>query len=342
MDWSKGFSSRYYISVVDKKTWRDIERIEILSGTVKRSYSDLRESADISCVEYPADTEQIIRVWLDARQEGESSHTPIFTGLATSPGRNINGRSETNTLECYSILKIAQDVLLPRGWYAPASANSGVLIKNLLSVIGLPENMLHISENSPALKDAIIAEQGENNLSMVDKLLDAMSTTEMTWRLRLTGLGEIYIEPIPKEPVAILNSLDNDVLELSVTVTHDWYACPNVYRAISGDTSAIARDDSVDSPLSTINRGREVWYEDTSCFLNEEETLADYAKRKLKEAQQVSYNISYTRRFDPDIRIEDLITINYPEQKISGNFLVTSQSIELTYGGKTSEEAVRI
>lgn len=119
MDWYKGFSSSYYISVLDRSTWRDLRRIEITGGTIKREDSELRESADIDCVNYSETTEQIIRVWLDARQNGGSSHIPLFTGLATSPGKTINGRLVTNTIECYSVLKIAQDMLLPRGWYAP-------------------------------------------------------------------------------------------------------------------------------------------------------------------------------------------------------------------------------
>ena len=334
MDWSKGFSANYYITVVDRNSWRDIDRIEITGGTVKRSYSDLRESADINCVEYDSTTEQIIRVWLDAKQEGDSSHTPIFTGIATSPGRNINGRLETNTLQCYSILKIAQDILLPGGWYAPASANGGAIIRRLLSVTGAP---IDIAENSPGLKSAIIAEQGENNLSMVEKILGAMN-----WRLKLTGRGEIIIEPISHDPVDRFDPIENDVVELSLSITNDWYGCPNVYRAVSDDAVAIARDDSPDSPFSTVNRGREIWYEETSCYLNENETLSDYARRMLKDAQQVAYNISYARRFDPNIRVEDVVSINYPEQNISGNFLITDQSIELSHGARISEEAVKV
>ena len=338
MDWSKGFSASYYLSVVDRNSWRDGDRINITGGTIKRTYGDLRESADIDCVNYEyLDSEQIIRVWLDARQEGSSSHTPIFTGVASSPGRNINGRLETNTLQCYSILKIAQDVLLPRGWYAPADANGASLIKSLLSVIGLPNDMLHITENSNTLKTSIIAEEGENHLSMVDKILYAMN-----WRMSLNGKGEITIEPITYDPVVIFSSLDNDVIETSLSVTYDWYNCPNVYRAVVDDISAVAIDDSPDSPYSTVNRGREIWYEDINCYLNENESLSDYARRKLKESQRVSYILSYIRRFDPSVRVDDVVTINYPEQKIFGNYLVTDQTIQLTHGGETTEEAMKI
>ena len=52
MDWTKGFSSRYYISIVDKDTWRDVRRIEITGGTIKRSLNSLQQSADLNVVNY--------------------------------------------------------------------------------------------------------------------------------------------------------------------------------------------------------------------------------------------------------------------------------------------------
>ena len=161
MDWKKGFSAKYYISILDRDTWRDLRMIEITGGTIKREDSDLRESADIDCVNYDETGEQIIRVWLDTLQNGESSHTPLFTGIATSPKRDINGHLATNVLQCYSVLKIVQDILLPRGWYAPSGINGEDLIRDLLSVLPID---ISIAENSPGLKSAIIAEEGENRL----------------------------------------------------------------------------------------------------------------------------------------------------------------------------------
>lgn len=339
IDWSKGFSARYYISVLDKTTWRDLKRLEITGGTVKREDSELRESADIDCINYSETTEQYVRVWLDAKQNGDSSHIPLFTGIATSPGKTINGRLVTNTLECYSVLKIAQDMLLQRGWYAPKGINGGDLIRDLLSVIPVD---IFIAENSPGLDSAIIAEDGENRLSMADKILSAMTTDGMNWRMTLDGYGNIYIGPYSKDPVATFDSLNNDVLEPTLSVEYDWYECPNVYRAVLDDGYAVARDDDPDSPLSVQNRGREVWLEDSSAYLQENETLAEYAERMLKLAQQTSTSISYDRRFDPSVYISDVVRLNYPAQRINGLFLVTSQTITLGYNAKTSEEVIQI
>lgn len=339
MDWNIGYSASYYVTVVDRKTWRDTSRIEITGGTIKREDSDLRESADVDCVNYPYNDEQIIRVWLDTKQEGSSSHTALFTGLATSPGKSINGRLVTNTLQCYSILKIAQDMLLDRGWYAPKGINGGDLIRELLSVLPVD---VDIAENSPGLDSAILAEDGENRLSMTDKILNAMVTDGMSWRMIIDGEGNIHIKPYSKDPVSMFDSIQNDMLEPSLNVEYDWYNCPNVYRAVLDDSYAIARDDDPDSPLSTVTRGREVWVEDSSVNLSDNQTLAEYAREALKVAQRVSTSVSYERRFDPGVYVSDVVRLNYPEQGITGLYLVTSQSITLGYSAKTSEEVVKV
>ena len=126
MDWNKGFEAKYYCSFVDKGTWRDLDRFEITGGQVTHSNSELLESADIETSNY-IQGERWIRLWLYARQNGATEHIPMFTGLATSPSDDVDGNLVSNSLECYSVLKPLKDVLLPRGWYAPAGSGESLL-----------------------------------------------------------------------------------------------------------------------------------------------------------------------------------------------------------------------
>jgi len=337
MDWSKGYEARYYLSILDKETMRDMDKLELVSGSISRSLTDLRESASFDCVRYPFNNEEkYIRVWLDTVQDGSSGHTPLFTGIATSPKDKYSGNLRTNTVEMYSVLKIAEDVLLSRGWYAPVDANGAKLVKTLLSIINV-DIFIEETETQPILSQSIIAEQNENHRSMADKILSAIN-----WRLKLDGYGNIYLGPLNKNPKIIFSSNENDVLETSVDVSYDWYSAPNILRATIDDTSAIARDDDPKSPLSIINRGREVWFEDSDVNLNANETLAEYAQRMLKEYQQVATNISYDRRYWPNVYPGDVVNLNYPAQNISGDFLVSSQSITLGPNAKTSEEVIKL
>lgn len=334
MNWNKGFSAKYYATFVDTTTWRDTDKFDITGGSIKRSDSGLMQSADIECVNYSEERERWVRVYMDSRQDGESSHEPIFTGLAINPQRDIDGNLVNNSLECYSVLKAADDVLLPIGYYVLAGTDGGRIIKELLKATPAP---VEVDENAPLLAQSIIAEDGETHLSMAQKVLNAIN-----WRIRILGDGTIRVCKPASELSATFDPLNNDCIKPQIKAANDWYSCPNVFRAVTGDTSAVARDDSEDSPLSTVNRGREVWAQELNCTLNSGETLAEYALRRLKEKQQHYIETSYERRFHPDVHPTDAIALHYPAQKIDGIFYVSSQTISLSYGAETNEEVIQI
>lgn len=339
MDWRKGYTAHYYLSFVDIDTWRDTTKLNLTGGSIRTELTGLRTSADVDCVRYGETAERLIRIWLDADQIGsDDGHVALFTGYATYPDRKINGRMETETLQCYSVLLPASDVYLPRGWYAPIDINTGTLIKTLLrptrTVVDIDEQ---INQNDAVLTRSVIAESGETNLSMVEKLLDIMA-----WRMWIDGMGVVHIAKYDKEPVAVFDSVLNDILKPELTVNYDWFNCPNVLRVIMDEQSAVAYDRNSETPMSIENRGREVWYEEENVNLNTGESLEEYAERRLKELQRVSTNISYTRRFNPDIFPTDIVRLNYPGQNVTGLFMVTSQSITLGFNAETSEEVVKV
>lgn len=331
IDWSKGFTASYHASFVDPGTWRDMERIEITEGSISRQDSELRQSADMTCTSFDGSKERWVRIWLDARQGGASDHVALFTGLATNPDRDIKGWREEHKVACLSVLQPAKDRLLERGWYAPTDTPAKSLITDLLSVTPAP---VSFASELPRLKSAIVSEDGETSMSMTEKILQAVGC-----RMRIDGQGEIVITDEAASSVAFFSATENDSIEPEITVTRDWYEVPNVFRAVDGDTVAIARDDSEDSPYSTYNRGREVWAEEISPKYNEGETLAEYALRQLQAAQKVTTTVKYDRRYDPDIYPSDIIELKYPGQGIQGLYRIVSQSIELGYGCKTTEEA---
>lgn len=330
MDWQKGFSASYYATFVDKATWRDLERFEITEGSISYNTEELRCSATVGAVGYEQGTENVIRVYLDARQTGDAVLVPLFTGYATSPSQLFNGRLETNSLDVYSVLTPVKDVLLPRGWYAAAEIPGGDLIKKLLEPTPAP---VSITDDSPALKEAIIAEDSETNLSMIEKILVAMD-----WRMRVGGDGTIQLLPNATEAEVTFDPLDNDAIEPEIEVTYDWYQCPNCMRAISGDLTAVAKDENEDSIFSIPRRGREVWMEDTDADLNEGETIEAYALRRLKEEQSVATQAKYKRRFHSELSVSDLVRLHYPEQGLDGLYKITSMSMELGYGCSVDEE----
>lgn len=334
MNWNNGFTSSFYVTVVDRDSWEDTDRIEIMDGKVNRSSDDLMQSADFTCRDFPVNQELLVRIYCDAIQSGESVHEAIFTGFATLPQREYEGRLKEHPVKCCSLLQAAEDVLLPVGWYAPIGIDGAQLVKRLLGVTGAP---IEVAEGSTPLSAAIISEDKENHLSMSLKILKAIG-----WRLRISGYGRIEVCPMAQTPVAQYDPFTADGIKPRISVSDDWYKCPNVFRAISGDSVAVARDDSPDSALSTVSRGREVWESESSCDFAENESIAHYAMRRLNELQKVAFTVKYDRRYNPRIAVGDLIWLNYPEQDVVGVFESVSQSVDLSPGMETAEEVQKV
>lgn len=335
-DWTVGYTSSYHGRIVDEVTWADRERFEILSGSVQRnSDNDLKESATISCTDFETDREYWIRVYLDGIQADDKVHIPIFTGLASSPSYNINGTKVTRELQCYSVLKPAEDVYLPPGWFVLKDSDAVSEILKLLQVT--PATKIVESSLRPTLDKTLVSESGETNLSMVLTLLKAIK-----WRLQINGHGDITLSPQSLDPVYRLDTDDNDIIEVNISVNNDWFKCPNVFRAVQDDIVAIAKDErkKEDSKFSIEARGREIWMEESFGTLSNDETVAEYAQRRLQEEQEsAAMTVSYTRRYLPDVTIDDTVNLHLPAQGIQGDFQILSQSIDLKYSAKTKEEA---
>lgn len=336
MDWNSGFSALYELNRVNPVSWLDAGFYDLTGGTITKKNSDLIESANINTTN-PIN-ECWVRVYLKARQTGAVAKVPLFTGLAMTPKRDIDGVRENYNVDCYSVLKPASDTLTTRGYYVPAGAVGAEIAADLLSIGPAP---ITIEEHSPTLIDAIVSEDSDTNLTMARKVLDAIG-----WRIRITGDGVIHICSPAINSNALYNAYDHDSIEPQVTDTDDWFSCPNCLRVVSGKTYVEVKDEDPTSNLSIAARKAkrggtgEIWKQENASSLGSNESLSEYAFRKLKEAQSHAREISYKRRFNPDITVSDVVTLHYPRQGIDGNFRITEQTITLGYGASTSEKVV--
>ena len=323
MNWIEGYSAYFNLKIVDPVSWKDTDTIDVTGGTVTKSTDGLMESADIDMTQNIG--EAIVRVYVYARQDDDGDRAAIFTGFLQTPGTDWDGTRESHRGVCYSVLKPAADILLPRGWYAAKGATAAGIVQDLLDIIA----PVTVEGDSPKLTQHIVAESNETNLSMAQKILKSIG-----WRLRITGDGEIIICPTPERAIERFDTRTNDIIELKVTDEQDLYSCPNVFRASANNESVVAYDES-----SIERRGREIWAQEENCATNDGESLTEYAQRRLLELQAPARKVKYSRRFLPDIVPGDMVEINLPAQNVAGSFLIKRQQITLGYNALTSEEA---
>lgn len=338
MDWNSGYSALYELHRVDPVSWLDTGSLDFMSGRINRSDSDLIESADLRMKEQIR--EGWIRVYLKARQTTGGERVAVFTGLAMTPQRDLDGTRVSFPTECYSVLKPAEDTLTPRGYYIPAGTPGPQIAAELLSVGPAP---VVYDGGGPALLDAIVTEDADTHLSVAKMILDAIG-----WRIRIDGDGTIRVCPTATESAARYDALEHDAIDPRITDSDDWYDCPNCIRVVLGDRYAEAKDEDPDSDLSVNARkaGRggtgEIWIQDTASAIGVGESLSEYAVRKLKDAQAHARELKYTRRYNPDLTIGDVVTLHYPKVGIEGDFRITSQTLTLGHAIRTEERVVSV
>ena len=143
------------------------------------------------------------------------------------------------------------------------------------------------------------------------------------------------------------NDDNSSILYPDFDMEHDLYGIPNVVEVIysSGRDNYYAKvvNDDIDSPISTVNRGREIVYRVTDPDLIGDPTenqIQEYADNLLRALSSIEYTVSYKHGYCP-VRVGDCIRLNYARAGINNiKAKVISQSIECVPGCPVTEKAV--
>ena len=332
MDWNQGYTATFRLYSVNQSTWGDGDEIENLvsASVTKDNESSLIEDASISIDGEPI--KGYVRLVLEAKNTSGMAKVNLGTFLVTSPKRSINGLLTTIDLECYSVLKPADDKLLPPGWYFPEGgdpiAGASELLSNCLKCPVEP------AESDIRTDQVKIAENNETALSMAKYLLE-----DTDWFIYIDGRGCVSIKKKPDNIVKMFDAYENDVLMPNITDESDIFDIPNILRVTdsSGNYETIYNNDE-QSDTSIEKLGWEKWSSE-QLSLDYGETLLGKGGERMEELSKTTRKINYSREFDPDVKLNDVALYMLPKQRIVGTFRIISQSLSIENGIKVSEIA---
>ena len=332
MDWNQGYTATFRLYSVNQSTWGDGDEIENLvsASVTKDNESSLIEDASISIDGEPI--KGYVRLVLEAKNTSGMAKVNLGTFLVTSPKRSINGVLTTIDLECYSVLKPADDKLLPPGWYFPEGgdpiAGASELLSNCLKCPVEP------AESDIRTDQVKIAESNETALSMAKYLLE-----DTNWFIYIDGRGCVSIKKKPDNIVKMFDAYENDVLMPNITDESDIFDIPNILRVTdnSGNYETIYNNDE-QSDTSIEKLGWEKWSSE-QLSLDYGETLLGKGGERMEELSKTTRKINYSREFDPDVKLNDVALYMLPKQRIIGTFRIMSQSLSIEKGIKVSERA---
>lgn len=344
IDWLSSMQQTFEYYTVDPNTWKDVKRIEnVRSCTIDRdSEAETLGSATINMSE--AIDECYIRVYLVAIQNGKTYKEPLGTFLVQTPSWNFDGKTREISVDAYTPLLELKENLPPIGY----SLLEGDNVMNTAYRLCRERVRAPVIEavNDKTLYDDFVANADDTWLTFLRDLID-----NAKYVFDLDELGRVIFLPVQEtaslQPVWTYTDDNSSILYPDISLDRDLYGIPNVVEVVysSGKDNYYAKvvNDNPNSPISTVNRGREIVRRITNPSLYGDPTenqTKEYAERLLRELSTLECTVTYSHGYCP-VRVNDCVRLNYTRSGLSGvKAKVISQSIDCSAGCKVTETAV--
>lgn len=344
INWSASMKQDFEFYIVDPVTWKDSKRLDNVTkcGIDRDSSHETLGSASISCTETMG--ECYIRAYLVVNQNGVTEKVPLGTFLVQTPSKNFDGKKEEISMDAYTPLIELKGVMPPIG-YALLKDENVMDVSSRLCRENMRPPVVH-TKSDQILATDFVSNLDDTWLSYISDLIACAK-----YKFGLDEMSRIIFVPDQDlgamQPVWTYDDGNSSILYPSITDEHDLYGIPNVVEVVySTGTgymfSRIVNDDK-NSPVSTVNRGREVTHrvsDPNFPGMPTQEYIDEYATTLLRDLSSLEHTITYKHGYCP-VRIGDCVILNYEKAGIKNvKAKVISQHISCETGCPVEETAV--
>lgn len=343
-DWTASMQQTFEYYIVNPTTWKDNEPItNVISTTINRDAdAETLGSASFDITELVG--ECYIRVYIVINQNGMEWKFPLGTFLVQTPSSSFDGKIRRVTMDAYTPLLELKENLPPIGYFTAKDEN--ILATAVKLIDEHARAPIVITEDDSTIPYDFVSNTSDTWLTyLTDLIANAKYTFELDEMGRILFSKKQDIASL--QPVWTYDDGENSILYPDQDMDHDLYGIPNVVEVIYSKNSEnyyvrVVNDDP-NSPTSTISRGREITYRETSpevTGIPTEAQIKEYAEQLLRNLSTVEYTISYTHGYCP-VRVGDCVRINSKRAGLTDiKARVISQSIKCEPGCPVSEKAV--
>ena len=343
-DWLASMQQTFEYYVVNPDTWMDERKIDtVKSSSINRDDdSETLGSATINITESIG--ECYIRIYLVTIQNGIRERHPLGTYLVQTPSASFDGRINNITMDAYTPLLELKEKHPPLG-YSLLKGDNIMSYAYRLTRENLRAPVVETKADNKLFND-FVSDPSDTYWSFLSDLI-----SNAKYSFGLDEMGRILFRPeqdtASLQPIWDYDDDNSSILYPELSLDHDMYGIPNVVEVIysNGGNNYYARvvNDDPNSPISTVNRGREIVYRVTDPDLIGDPTenqIDEYAKRLLREMSSLEYTVTYTHGYCP-VRVGDCVRLNYERAGlVNVKAKVISQSIKCEPGCPVTEKAV--
>ena len=343
-DWTKTMQQTFEYYIVDPGTWRDIKKIDyVIDSSISRD-STLETLGSASITVSQSIGECYIRIYLVTIQNGMREKHALGTFLVQSPSYSFDGKIKNITLDAYTPLLELKENPTPLGYSILKDENiMDIAYRIVREHVRAP---VIRTKNDETLNSNFIANLEDTWLTFTKDLISNANHS-----FALDDVGRILFTPnqdtMSLQPIWTYDDSNSSILYPDLTVDRDLYGIPNVVEVIYSNGTeyyygkAVNNDSS--SPISIVNRGREITYRESNPSLlgnPNQKRIQEYAETRLKELSSLEYTVTYTHGYCP-VRIGDCVRLNYRRAGLNGvKAKVISQTIKCESGCPVTEKAV--
>lgn len=343
-DWSKSMQQTFEYCIVDPGTWKDIKKLDTVKSCsiTWDSDTDTLGSATIDATETLG--ECYIRVYLVTIQNGLRERHPLGTFMVQTPSSTFDGKIRTVSMDAYTPLIELKEKQPPLGYSILKDANIMDMAYQLTA-----ENLrapVVRTKNADKLYYDFISETDDTWITFISDFI-----ANAKYSFGLDELGRVLFVPAQDtaslQPLMTFDDSNSSILYPEISMEHDLYKLPNVVEVIYSNGSkhhyARAVNNDANSPISTINRGREIVYRETDpSFAGEptDDQIDAYARQLLRKMSSIEYTVSYSHGYC-GVRLGDCVRLNYKRAGITNvKAKIINQSIRCEPGCPVTEKAV--
>lgn len=343
-DWSKSMQQTFEYCIVDPGTWKDIKKLDTVKSCsiTWDSDTDTLGSATIDVTD--ALGECYIRVYLVTIQNGLRERHPLGTFMVQTPSSTFDGKIRTVSMDAYTPLIELKEKQPPLGYSIIKNTNIMDTAYQLTA-----ENLrapVVKTKSSDTLYNDFVSTIDDTWITFIRDLL-----ANAKYSFGLDELGRILFTPAQDmtslQPLITFDDSNSSILYPEISMKHDLYGLPNVVEVIysNGAKHYYARvvNNDENSPISTINRGREIVHRETNPSFSGEPTDAqidEYAQLLLRKLSSIEYTISYSHGYC-GVRLGDCVRLNYKRSGITNvKAKIIGQTIKCEPGCPVTEKAV--
>lgn len=344
IDWTQSMNQTYEYYVVNPSTWRDGDKIQNVktASIVRDSTVETLGSATFDVTDLVG--ECYVRTYLIASQNGITERIPLGTHLVQTPSSSFDGKIRTISMDAYTPLLELKENPPPLGYSIFKGEN---VMKTAQMIIRehMRAPVVGISSDEILYSD-FVANTNDTWLSFNSDLVSYAK-----YYLDLDEMGRLIFSPkrdtAALQPVWTYTDDNSSILQPDLSTEHDIYGIPNVIEVIYSKNnehyySRVVNDDP-NSPISTVNRGREIIYRITDPDMvgaPTQEQLDEYAEQQLRNSSTLEYTVTYTHAYCP-VRLGDCVRLNYIRAGlVDVKAKVISQNIKCEPGCPVTEKAI--